>query len=72
MARVVTLGDGRQTALGTYVRGVRHAIAHPDARFPRGLDGWPATGAEIRRQFRQGLHDRINQAVPYLDRGKEA
>lgn len=72
MVRVITLGDGRQTSLGNYVRGVRYAIDHPDTFFPRGLCGWGATGAEIRRQFRSGVHDRINQAVPYVNRGKEA
>ena len=68
--RYITLGDGRRVGLGAYVAGIRQAIANPDVFFRRGLDGWDATGREIRNQFLTGVHDRINQGVPYLDRGK--
>ena len=58
----ITLASGRRVGLGSYARGVRHAIAHPEATFAHGLSTWgPTTGAEIRRQFRAGLHDRINE-----------
>lgn len=72
--RVINLpAIDKAVRLGEYVRGVRFAIAHPEAEFKHGLTTWwPTTGAEIRRQFRRGLHDRINQRVPYLQRGKEA
>lgn len=57
-------------SLGAYVRGVRLAIASPDRVFRSGLETWyPTSGAEIRRQFRRGLHDRINQRTPWLLRG---
>lgn len=70
MRRYITLGDGRKVTLGSYVRVVRKAKAHPDATFTRDLrDRWPSTGAAILRQFRTGMHERINAGVPYFRRG---
>ena len=60
--RVVTLGDGKRVSLRNYMRAVKLAKANPGRRFDRGLTTWaPCTGDEIVRQFRQGMHDRINQ-----------
>ena len=60
--RIVVLGDGKRVTLGNYVRAVKLAKANPTRRFDRGLTCWhPCTGAEIVGQFRDGLHDRINQ-----------
>ena len=57
----VTLASGRRVGVGDYARGVKVAIAHPDDTFKEGLSSaWPTTGAQIRRQFREGLQDRIN------------
>jgi len=57
----VTLASGRRVGVGDYARGVKVAIANPDATFREGLaSAWPTTGAQIRRQFREGLQDRIN------------
>ncbi len=68
--RCITLGDGFVVPMGVYVAGVKLAIANPDKQFNRCLrDRWPATGRTIRRQFREGMHDRINQAIPYNVRG---
>jgi hypothetical protein len=30
---------------------------------------WPTAASEIREQFREGMHDRINQAIPVTLRG---
>ena len=70
MRRYVTLGDGRRVTLGSYVAVVKAAKARPGATFPRTLcDWWSDAGAVIVRQFREGMHDRINQAIPYSTRG---
>lgn len=56
--------------LGKYVAFIRHAKANPDAQFKHGLTcWWPVTGAEIVKQFREGLSERIGQAIPYHKRG---
>jgi outer membrane receptor for Fe3+-dicitrate len=56
----------RMIGLDVYVAGVKAAIAQPDATFKSGLTTWwPVTGAEIRTQFRRGMHHRINLAIPY-------
>jgi hypothetical protein len=56
--------------IGAYVQAIKTARAHPERTFSTGLTTWwPTTGAEIMDQFRQGMMQRINEAVPYLQRG---
>lgn len=71
MIRVIHLpATGRQVTLGQYVRAIKTAKANPDCTFKHGLTCWyPCTGSDIVRQFRSGLHDRINQAIPATRRG---
>lgn len=60
----------RRVTLAAYLRAVRVAKANPDAEFKHGLTcWWPCTGADIVRQFVAGMIDRINQAIPYTQRG---
>ena len=68
--RCVTVASGRVVTLGQYVAAVKMAKANPDTEFRQGLSSeWPCTGAEVVRQFREGMVDRLNQAVPRIDRG---
>ena len=69
--RYITLpAVNKRIPLGAYVRGIKQAIANPDAEFKHGLTSWwSCTGREIRQQFRRGIHDRINQGIPYHQRG---
>ena len=73
MIRTVSLpAINRSVTLGAYVRAIRLAKANPDAEFKHGLTAWwPCTGREIMAQFRAGMHDRINQRVPYRLRGMQ-
>ncbi len=62
LPRHFVINDHMVVTTGQYVRGIRKAKANPTARFPYGLTcWWPCTGAEIMSQFREGMHDRINQ-----------
>lgn len=57
--------------VGAYVAAVKMAKANPERQFKHGLTTWwPVSGAEIVKQFRDGMMDRINQAVPYHQRGR--
>lgn len=57
-------------SLGAYIKGIKLAKANPDAKFKHGLSSWWSTsGRDIMRQFREGMHDRINQGIPYSQRG---
>jgi hypothetical protein len=59
----------RHVTLAAYVAAVKTAKAHPDVTFKHGLTcWWPCIGSEILRQFRAGIDDRINQAIPYCHR----
>ncbi|MCL8382079.1 DNA polymerase III subunit beta [Xanthobacter aminoxidans] len=72
--RVVRLGSGQVVTLGTYVAAWRRArAAPPDARFRGSPCGWAGAEekvAEILRQFRAGMDDRINQHLPWFGRGR--
>jgi hypothetical protein len=58
-------------SLAAYNQAVRLAKAFPTAVFKTGLTTWwPTTGAEIMKQFREGMTDRINLAIPYSQRGQ--
>lgn len=62
-------GPDKWLSLGQYVIAVQFAKRHPQQSFKCGLTcWWPCSGAEIVQQFRQGLHDRINSALPYSER----
>ncbi len=64
---------GKTVSLRAYIDGIRMAKANPDEEFRHGLTTWwPTTGRDIVRQFRAGLHDRINQGIPYRMRGRRA
>lgn len=63
MQRVVTLGNGKQVSLGAYVRGWKEVLTvAPDTQYKHGLSGYfSASAAEILRDYRRGMHDRINR-----------
>ena len=62
-------GRLRRVPLGAYVAAVKRAKASPNVTFKHGLTTWwPTTGAEIVEQFRRGMFDRIDAAVPYIRR----
>lgn len=63
----------KRVTLGQYVAGIKAAKANPDAEFKHGLTcWWPCTGREIMQQFWKGVEDRINQAIPWIERGVTA
>lgn len=70
--RTISLPAIRKTvSLKAYVAAIKTAKANPDIEFKHGLTTWwPTTGAEIVRQFRRGMHDRISQGIPYSQRGQ--
>lgn len=72
MRRYITLPAlDRSVPLGSYIAAIKTAKANPATEFKHGLTTWwPTTGAEIVRQFRDGMNDRINQRVPYAQRGR--
>lgn len=60
----------RHVSLAAYVNAVKLARDNPGVTFKTGFTTWwPTTGAEIMDQFRQGMTERINQAIPYIQRG---
>ena len=64
MQRVVFLPEGRQITLGGYVRSWKLALAAPhNAVFKDGFNWYPEDKASVLREFRRGLHDRINRRI---------
>lgn len=68
--RVIHTASGTVT-IGQYVQAWRTVKAAPEGQeFKSSLNGWwPATREEILREFSEGVQDRINQHVPYMQRG---
>ena len=65
-------GVNKWVPISAYVRQIKICKTNPDAEFKHGLTSWwPCTGAEIMRQFRRGMHERINEGIPYNQRGQE-
>jgi len=61
----------RSVSLREYNQAIRLAKANPDAEFKHGLTcWWPCTGREIMEQFWRGANERLNSAVPYIERGE--
>lgn len=70
MRTIYCPGIERSVPLGAYLAAVRLAKANLGREFRQGLTcWWPCTGREIVGQFLVGMHDRINQAIPYVTRG---
>ncbi len=70
MRAIYCPGPERWMSLRHYVWAIRLAKANPDKGFKTGLTcWWPCTGADIVRQFGEGMMQRINDAVPYTKRG---
>lgn len=72
-SRYVTLGDKRRVPLGAYVAAWRAVLAAPaDQRTDRSLcERFPSTAGDVLREFRDGLHDRINRHVPGYGVGRK-
>ena len=61
----------KKVPLRAYIEAIRSAKENPERTFTTGLTTWwPTTGAEIVNQFRKGMMERINDAVPYTERGR--
>lgn len=61
----------KKVPIGAYVKAVRAAKENPERTFNTGLTTWwPTKGSEIVDQFRKGMMDRINDGVPYSERGR--
>lgn len=62
----------RRIPVPVYVAGIKAAIANPDQIFKHGLTNWwPTAGADIRREFREALADRINARDPRRPAGRK-
>jgi hypothetical protein len=65
MKRVVFLPENRTVTLGAYVTAWKRALAASEtAVFQNGFNWYPESRREVLRQFRRGLHDRINRRIP--------
>lgn len=61
---------GKSVPLSAYIKAIRLAKANPTMEFKHGLTcWWSCTGAEVMQQFFDGMTDRINQGIPYTQRG---
>jgi hypothetical protein len=72
MRTIHIAATGHTVRLGAYVAAIGKAKANPDAMFRYGLTTWwPVTGADIRRQFMDGVNDRINRHLAGYGKGRK-
>ncbi len=72
--RVVTLGDGRKVPLGKYVEAWQKAKSLPPETPVRGTPSDPiggGTAADVLREMRAGMDDRINRKDPSYGKGRK-
>lgn len=70
--RCIVLGDGRRVPLRAYVAGWRKALDLPPTVWvPKTPSGWGGTAGDAVREFRDGLHDRINRHLPWYGKGRK-
>lgn len=60
MPRYFKTPEGRAVSIRTMGNALRVIRGNPDADYP-GWDWFPVSGHFIIREFRRGLHDRINR-----------
>lgn len=58
---------GRSVSIATMVRALRTIRQNPDADYP-GWEWYAVSGHTIIRDFRDGMHDRINRRQQETDR----
>jgi len=68
---IYVTGYDKWVSIGQYVKVIRQVkAASPETVYKHGLTSWwPTTGGEIMQQFLASVHDRINDAIPYVKRG---
>ncbi len=71
--RTVRLGSGRVVSLGTYVAAWKRALSAPaHATFRETPCSWAGGDRDqVLREFRAGLHDRINRHLPRYGKGRK-
>lgn len=71
MQRVITLPNGRQCSLAVYVKAWRALLeADPEERIA-GFSYSSERAADILREMRYGMHDRINRHLPGFGCGRK-
>ena len=71
MKRTVKLPNGRCVTLGEYVRSWRILKTLPPTREVTRFFDWPEPAADILRELRRGIHDRINRHLPGYGAGRK-
>ena len=70
MRMIYVSGIEKNVPIKAYMKAVNLAKENPDMTFKTGLTCWWAcTGKEIVAQYWKGVEDRINAAIPYVQRG---
>jgi hypothetical protein len=69
--KVIKLPNGRRVTLGAYVNAWRTLLTLRASDRVQGFDYFPQDAGSVLREFRYGLHERINRHLPYFGRGRK-
>jgi len=67
----ITLPSGRRVSVGEYARSWRVLLATPPETQVGGFEWYPMSAAEVLRELRRGMHDRISRHLPWYERGRK-
>ena len=66
--RTITLPSGKTITLKTYVASWKTLKTLPPDTQIANWNWFPTSACQILREIHSGIHDRINQSIPYLSR----
>lgn len=71
MRAIYVTGYDKWVTISAYIKAIKQVkAAPPETIWAHGLTSWwPTSGEQIMRQFLAGVHSRINDDIPYVQRG---
>lgn len=71
MKRCIVLPSGRRVTLGVYVAAWRKLRTIPGEAMVRGFGDFPMSAADVLKEIRGGVADRINRHLPHYGQGRK-
>lgn len=71
MRRYITLPNGKRCSIPMYVKAWRLLLTLPPQEPISGFSWWTESAADVLREIRAGMHDRINRHDPAYGVGRK-
>ena len=71
MTPVILIPSGKQVTVSEYCKAWRTVCAMQPGIEVKGWEWYPIKAKDIPRELHKGMHDRIDQYLPYYDKGRK-